>query len=159
MTKTQTWPRDILDALPESRQVECIEGALIVNPPPTWNHQVTVTRIRTWLTDQVGPARVLEGIGIDDGEGGWYIPDLVVVTADYRSRVKPDQSVQDANIVALAVEVASPSSLSRDRHQKRRFWERHGVPYILVEFPTVFEFGVDPADWDVEALTALLSGR
>lgn len=130
-------------------RLELIEGEIVLTPSPTPFHQMVNRRLNRLLDDAVP----------DPGDGLVYYapldvyldestvlqPDLLVLLGD-RARFAGETGIQGPP--TLAIEIASPSTASRDLVIKRDLYARHGVPEYWVVLPderTVIAYG-DPAD-------------
>ena len=129
-----------VDDLPDDdvfRSSELVDGALLVNPPPSLRHQEVATALMVLLRRRL-PAhwRVVVEAGVHFDRRNYRKPDVVVydVAASARDRIEP----QD---VRLAVEVMSPGSVSTDRVAKpaqyaaagiSHFWRLELDPLVLV---------------------------
>lgn len=116
---------DDLDHLPSMgpepddsrRQVELLDGALLVAPARTRRHQPTVRRLEAALAAQAPADRcVVDRMDLRPGHRTRLCPDPMVVDAAAaadlrRSRYTPDE-------VHLVVEVVSQESAERDRTTK-----------------------------------------
>ncbi len=122
------WTESDYLALPDDDlRIELLDGALLVNPPPSTSHQRLNSRL--WHTlDAAAPVgfEVLEGIGIRVAEGRILIPDISVVT-------KPgaDLTVWDPADVALVIEIVCPGSVANDRAIKPVAYAAAGIPFYL----------------------------
>lgn len=110
------------------RQVEIDDGALLVNPPPTFEHDRAGSRLAQALMRAAPPAplEVVVPAAAVLLRRRVRVPDLVVVRADLvprRARYAPLESL------VLAVEVESPSSRRRDRVQKPGEYATAGIPH------------------------------
>lgn len=119
-----------LYAMPESEQgerQELIDGALVVNPAPTWRHQLISSKLNFYLTahvmaNQLGWVNSAPGLHIDDRT--YVIPDVVYISRERGSIVGA------VNIEAapdLACEILSPSTRRHDVLTKRALYARIGV--------------------------------
>ncbi|MEO8888983.1 MAG: Uma2 family endonuclease [Jatrophihabitantaceae bacterium] len=131
----QTWTFEQLQLLlPQDadwRRYEIVDGALVVSPSASFDHEVVSALLRAQLQGQVpaghlvlGPMTVQVGLS-------YRIPDLLVVPTELfgqgRSLVAPSE-------VLLAVEIVSPSSRTTDRITKPAQYAAAGIPaYWRVE--------------------------
>ncbi len=118
------------EALPEGFPAQLIDGCLVKEPAPTYDHQRIENRILRRLVDIVGedfaipaPTDVL----ID--EVNVYQPDIVVL------REAPAGSDHYVGVPLLVVEVLSPSSRVRDRELKARRLIGIGVAEVWLVDP------------------------
>ena len=109
------WTFADLERFPEDgNRYEIIDGSLLVSPGPPANHQSVAGNLHVLLAAAAPSAmRVTQGVGVlldDDDATQYLIPDVLVVDR----AVKDVLAYQPAE-VHLAVEVVSPSSVTRDR--------------------------------------------
>ena len=127
------WTVDEILQLPEDNgsRVELVDGALIVSPAPTWQHQRILQALQRGLWDAVGPdAELSPGINIRLGQPRLLIPDLAVVTCPGQDFV-----YGTAADLLLAIEIESPSTKVHDRVLKRQLYADAEVPYYLLVNP------------------------
>lgn len=118
---------DILALPHDEKRYELVDGALIVNPPPSPYHQAASGELFVLLRAACGPAfRALEAVGVRLGEQ-LLIPDLVVVRSSAASLHAP---VLDPADVVLVVEIVSPGSRIRDRNEKPVIFAESGIPHF-----------------------------
>ena len=130
------WTADMLARLPEDgTRNEIIDGELFVTPSPSLVHQRAVSE----LALRLAPYTKIAGLDLFSAP--------VDITFSDRRVVAPDISVlpltlggkrastfNDVNILLLAVEVISPSSVRTDREIKRRIYQQQGVAdYWIVD--------------------------
>jgi Uma2 family endonuclease len=108
---------------------ELIEGELFVTPAPALRHQDILGNLYVPMRQAVqdpGLGRVyLAPVDVRLAEHTIVQPDLVVVLGD-RSRILGQLRIDGAP--SLIVEIASPSTSTRDLGIKRDLYARHGVP-------------------------------
>lgn len=124
------WTVADLMAMPEDGyRYELVDGRLIMNPPPSPQHQGLSRRLSRILEDAANATgvdvRVLEAVGLRCGEQ-LLIPDIVVVDADSASLTKPLLVKED---VHCAVEIVSPGSRAQDRGEKPYLYAEAGIPH------------------------------
>ena len=113
------WTRAMLDALPDDgRRHEIIDGVHYVTPSPTTPHQYVVGKLYQALERYLErePVSWVFFAPCDIGLADDTIvqPDLIVLR---RTSDRPPRSWADGGLPLLAVEITSPSSMSRDhRH-------------------------------------------
>lgn len=122
------WTEDDYLALPDDGlRIELLDGALLVNPPPSGPHQRLSSQL--WLA-LAGAApdgvEVLEGIGIRVAPNRILIPDLTVVTNPGAAL-----TVWEPYHVALVVEITSLGSVTNDRAVKPELYARAGISHYL----------------------------
>lgn len=130
--KRRVWTRHERDALPDDgNRYELIDGVLIASPAPQWRHQRASTRLSVLLAGAV-PA------------------DLEVLAAPFDVTLSDDTVMEPDLLVApvaaltqrgldgaplLAVEIASPSSRTIDRHVKKDRLRRSRCPHYWIVDP------------------------
>lgn len=137
-----TWPPDDrpmtvddLDLLPDDgRKHELDDGVLVVSPAPAINHQFVLHRLSFILEDARPPEfLVLPGPGVEMSKIQYRIPDLVIV--------REEDFDQEAKSVtrppALAIEVASPSTVMYDKNRKREIYAGFGIPAYWIITPSL----------------------
>jgi Uma2 family endonuclease len=131
--------RSIADRMLETTRVEYVdEGVLLVMNPPGFEHRRIVRSIvdsikRAFYTS-VTPlnwSTYSEDFQWDlaDKTGRFYVPDVVVVHPDARTRE------EERAAIALVVEVTSPSSpdtVLNDRETKPQQYAKAGIPLYLL---------------------------
>ncbi|WP_433173193.1 Uma2 family endonuclease [Actinoallomurus sp. CA-150999] len=123
--------REFCEQLPDHR-VEIINGRIVVNPVPTYDHARIVFQL---LLQLVGLAKergweILTEMSVFLGpQQDRYRPDLIVVRPKPRmwgaDHIYGDQTL-------LVAEVVSPSSVVDDHEVKPRHYASAGVPLCLV---------------------------
>jgi Uma2 family endonuclease len=137
---TATGLRHLADRLLETTRVEYVdEGVLLVMNPLGFEHRRIVRSIVASLNRAYPPVTQVDWSiysadfqwDLPDGSGRFYVPDVVVVHPDARTRE------EERAAIALVVEVTSPSSpdtVLNDRETKPRQYAKAGVPlYLLVD--------------------------
>jgi Uma2 family endonuclease len=137
---------DLDDFPDDGNRYELFDGELVVTPPPGERHQ--------WVAQELW--RRLERTAPDE-----YVVFALPVALDLseRTHLEPDLTVKRREdfgrstfVPLLVVEVASPSTRSRDRRQKRDHYESVGCPAYWLLDPggpdaqpvlTVLELGPD----------------
>ena len=121
------WTEEDFLALQDDRQVELLDGSLLVSPLASRRHQRLSFRLCRALDDAAPPGvEVLEAINVRVAPGRILGPDLVVVT-----NPGLDLTVTEAADVALVVEITSPGSIAADRAIKPPLYAQAGVPHYL----------------------------
>lgn len=136
----QTDLRRVADRLLETTRVEYVdEGVLLVMNPSGFEHRKIVRSIVTSLTRAYSAFTPIDWSiysadfqwDLPDGSGRFYVPDVVVVHPDARTRD------EESAAIALVVEVTSPASpdtVLNDRATKPRQYAKAGIPlYLLVD--------------------------
>jgi Uma2 family endonuclease len=126
--------------LPEGFPAQLIEGQLVRQPAPLYDHQVVVVRLCIALAQVVDSRRVLPSpvdVPIDDVNV--YQPDVAV----FREPVP--RGVGGTEVPLIAFEVLSPTSRRTDRGVKRRKYLETGAAEVWL---------VDPSDRSIEVHSA-----
>ncbi len=126
---------DLADMPEDGKRYELIRGELVVSPAPSVRHWLVVRGLDLALTpylDSLGLANTLVTVAADISwdDRSLVQPDLLVV--------RPEEiSVSWTTIrrLRLAVEVISPSSRRRDRHDKRTLYQENRVETYWVVDP------------------------
>lgn len=120
----------------EGTRHEIIDGHLVVTPSPSVPHQRIVARLLPLLREFVlehGLGEILPGpVDVLFAEGDYLVPDLVFIR-ESRSGLLSDRGIEGAP--DLVVEIASPSTVGRDRGVKLERYRRFGVPGYWVVDP------------------------
>ncbi|MFB7294185.1 Uma2 family endonuclease [Actinacidiphila glaucinigra] len=125
------WTVDDVLALPEDsrNRIELVGGALLMSPNPGVPHQRASHRLHVLLAAAIeavdAPFEVLEAVNVIVPDG-LLIPDLVVADVDAAAEAGATLSAHD---VAVAVEIASPSTRVTDRKMKPALYAAAGIPH------------------------------
>jgi Uma2 family endonuclease len=127
---------DLLQMPDDGERREIINGELIVNPAPTFDHQRVFLRLSHILdayADATGAGEVVPApIDVLLGRHDVVQPDLLFLLAT-RPRARGNENSIDYP-PDLAVEIISPSSRGTDRGKKMALYARSGVPeYWIVD--------------------------
>jgi Uma2 family endonuclease len=120
--------RDLL-ALPEDGQrYEIVEGSLLVSPSPSSLHQRAAHNLAR-LLNRAAPAHfeAVEALGVRLSDRNFQVPDIVVANT---LAISANSTALDAQMVALVVEIVSPSSKYKDRVEKPQMYAQGGIPYF-----------------------------
>jgi Uma2 family endonuclease len=117
---------------------EVIDGAIVVNPPPTWDHQEFLMEILAGLHRAAPPELVVMPAGLHFYyEPGSYLePDVVVCRRSDRRR----EGLRGTPL--LVVELLSPSTRRIDLGRKKEIYRDAGVPSYWVVDPDARELTV-----------------
>lgn len=138
----------------EGHRVELVDGRFVVSAAPAVKHRRVADRLCRLLDDAVldGGMEAVTAVGVRVAPGLGYIPDVVVCTELVES------TTVEVELVALAVEVVSPSTARRDRLEKPAALAAAGVPaFWRVEIgheggPVIYCYELDRGVY-VEAVT------
>ncbi len=135
--------------LPEDgKRYELMEGDLFVSPAPSPWHQTVSGRMLHMLMTQLqdsGLARVFPApIDLVLEPESVVQPDLVQV-GRARKHIVTERAIEGAPDVV--VEILSPGSRDRDKHIKRRLYERFAIPEYWVVDPDLGRIEI----WRIEA--------
>jgi len=121
------WTEEDYLALPEDRGIELVDGALLVTPAPSLNHQQLVRRLANALEELAPPSMTIaHEVNVRVGHERILIPDVVVL----RTR-DSYPLVVDAEDVLLVAEVVSPSGAGIDRLLKPQLYAQAGIRWYL----------------------------
>ncbi|MEQ1692915.1 MAG: Uma2 family endonuclease [Gemmatimonas sp.] len=131
---TSAWTLAELDRLPDDgNKYELIDGALFVTPAPSPEHESLASHLLERLVRYVsaqGIGRVFTPRAVVRVDGSEVEPDIMV--RPHTASVP--RTWLEAPIPLLVVEIASRTTLRRDREQKRAFYLRSGVAeYWIVD--------------------------
>jgi Uma2 family endonuclease len=125
---SEPWTERDWLALPESPNVELVDGALVMSPSGRPRHGVLIFRLCAVL-DAVAPPdqRVLMEPNLRLAPDRVLIPDVALVagTTDL------DAVVNDASLAVLVIEVVSPGDAAYDRMLKPRLYAEAGIRWYL----------------------------
>lgn len=153
---TERWTADRVRALPPDRnRYEVIDGELYVTPSPILRHQRALAELHLALAPYVRTHGIGEVVfapsDVEFDFENMVEPDLFVLgLVDGR---KP-QTVEEAGMPLLIVEVLSPSTARADRNSKRRLYQRFHVPeYWIIDVDARVVERWRPSDDRPEILT------
>jgi Uma2 family endonuclease len=123
----------------ESGYTELVEGRLLVSRSPAPDHNVASFELALQLRSQVPEDfEVIPEVDIDlelapaDRPGFSRRPDLVVVQASARRRVRESGGMIQAAEVVAVIEIVSPGSRRTDHVVKRGEYADAGIPYYWI---------------------------
>lgn len=127
--------QDLASIPDDDKRRELIEGDLFVTPSPTTVHQTISSRLVFELIcalERTGLARVFYApTDVILDETNVVVPDIVIVSKT-REHIITKRAIE--GVPDVIVEILSPGTSERDRHYKRRLYERFYVPeYWLVD--------------------------
>jgi Uma2 family endonuclease len=130
------WTADEVRALPDEpgKRFECVDGELLVSPSPRLPHQWAVGALFEALTAYCRAHGIgAVGMAPSDFELDRFTlvqPDVFIVPLVNGRR---PVTVDELGHPLLFIEVLSPSTARADRVIKRGRYQRHGVPYWIVD--------------------------
>jgi Uma2 family endonuclease len=105
-----------LETRPDDERWELIDGEPILNPTPTYSHQIVIRNLIVLLVEESRRSgrgwQVLPGLGVRLSDVSVPVPDVLVRPN------KPIRGVECDDMI-IAFEVLSPSSVKRDLRWKR----------------------------------------
>lgn len=129
---------------------ELIDGKLISSPSPSRNHQRVIQRlyqlIQNFLDNKDLGEVYLAPFDVHLGDHDVFCPDLSYFSGERLDRLS-DRGAEGAP--DLVVEVLSPATARRDRHEKRPAYARSGVRELWLVHPEletieVFDLATQP---------------
>lgn len=143
-----------LDRMPDDgRRYELLEGEIVVNASPSFDHQRSSGTLYYHLRRACPDDLIVLAAPFDVQleELSVVVPDLIVVERD-----RPEQrGLMGAPL--LVVEILSPSTRGRDQVRKKRLYERAGVPSYWIldpEVPSLTAWELRDQRYEVAALVA-----
>jgi Uma2 family endonuclease len=131
------WTVDDYMSLEDDQRFEVLDGELLMVPSPNIYHQRAITNLGTMIN-----AYTLENdLGVCfDAPFDVVLFEDTVVQPDFTFVQKERLAgLYDGHCISgapdLLIEVLSPATESRDRHQKRKIYARAGVPWLLLVEP------------------------
>lgn len=113
-------------------RMEMVEGAIVLSPLKP-HHAETLRRVWNVLETQLSPDwGFLSDVAIPFDGDNEFCPDLAVIPA---AEVAKNLSAYSPDLIELAVEVVSPSSVRNDYEVKDRAYARRGIPHYLIFDP------------------------
>jgi Uma2 family endonuclease len=132
--------------LDDENRYEVINGELLVTPAPGTRHQSVVRdlslRFVQFVQERTAGVVFFAPTDVVLGEDQVVQPDILFIRTARIREIVSERAVHGPP--DLVVEVLSPSSLQRDRHQKRELYGRAGVPEFWI---------VDPANRAIEVFS------
>ncbi|MEW1546767.1 Uma2 family endonuclease [Streptomyces tsukubensis] len=120
-------------------RTEIVEGNILLTPLRPFHHE-TIMRVWAQLERQLGPEwAAMSDVAVPFTDENEFCPDLAVIPAEEERR---NLSWYPADLLELAVEVVSPSSVRNDYEVKDRQYAARGVPHYLIFDPMRGEVGI-----------------
>ncbi|OII61895.1 hypothetical protein BJP40_30105 [Streptomyces sp. CC53] len=111
---------------------EIVEGALMMSPVKP-HHNETIWEVRDALKPQLPDGwGFISDVAIPFDESNEFCPDLAVIP---KGEVRKNLSAYSPELLELAVEVVSPSSVRNDYEVKVRAYAARGIPHYLIFDP------------------------
>ncbi len=130
------WTYEAYAAIPENgKRYEVVRGVLYMAPAPGMKHQSIAGHIFYHLTTHVYYRKLgktfFAPFDVQLNEKTIVQPDVLVILNAHRERITESRIIGAPDLV---VEILSPKTASKDRHEKRAAYEQAGVPeYWLVD--------------------------
>ncbi|XVV09036.1 Uma2 family endonuclease [Actinoplanes sp. CA-131856] len=116
-----------------SSRIELVDWGLWVSPAPNMPHQDISHILMTIFQPAARAAglRAREAVNIRVGTNRILIPDIVV------GPIKRLGQIAEAAEVKLVVEILSPSTASRDLHEKKHLYDQAKIEWYLIVDPDI----------------------
>ncbi len=142
------WTVDDLYDLPEGPRYELVDGCLEVSPPEGVGNSWAALQVVQLLQALLPPEWVaLPGPGVGFDRHNYRIPDAVVIR---RSLLDTGADIIRPDDVLMAVEVMSPSSVTRDRITKPGQYAAVGIPHywrLEPKMPVLVTYTLDGSSY------------
>lgn len=113
-------------------RMEIVEGAIVMSPVKP-HHAGTIRLVWNALEAQVPEGwGFISDVAVPFDEDNEFCPDLAVIPAAEADR---NDSAYSPDLIELAVEVVSPSSIRNDYEVKDEAYARRGIPHYLIFDP------------------------
>ena len=143
--QAKRWTYEEYCRLDDDRRYEIIDGALLMAPSPTDEHQDWASELHLLMAPFVRRNKLgrlfIAPFDLILDEENTVQPDLIFVST---SKLGIIQRRGIFGVPDLLVEIISPSTVRRDRYEKKELYARFGVPEYWL---------VDPANSAVEVLS------
>ncbi|MDL5156804.1 Uma2 family endonuclease [Actinomycetospora termitidis] len=128
LDRTEPWTEQEWLELPEKSPVELVDGALVMSPRGSNQHQRLAYRSFAVLDAAATSSWSVVGEPtVRVGRNRLLMPDVAVIRGD----LDPGTVINDAVDVALVVEVVSPGNAAHDRILKPHLYAEAGVRWYL----------------------------
>ncbi|MEV6782123.1 Uma2 family endonuclease [Streptomyces sp. NPDC051098] len=113
-------------------RTEIVEGNIVLSPVKP-HHAETIRRVWNALESRVPDEwGFLSDVAVPMDDTNEFCPDLAVIPAD---EVAKNLSAYSPELIEIAIEVVSPSSVRNDYEVKDRAYARRGIPHYLIFDP------------------------
>lgn len=113
-------------------RTEIVEGNIVMSPVEP-HHAETIRRVWNALESQVPEEwGFLSDVAVPMDDTNEFCPDLAVIPA---AEVAKNLSAYSPELIEIAIEVVSPSSVRNDYEVKDRAYARRGIPHYLIFDP------------------------
>jgi Uma2 family endonuclease len=129
------WTYEMLESLPDDgKRYEIIDGELHVSPSPRLQHQRVVWTLVVLIDAYVKRYPAWDGVvarsDVVFNNRNVVEPDVFIV----RRQGNEERDLVDPSTMLLAIEVISPGTSRYDRIEKRKLYQRFGVPdYWIID--------------------------
>ncbi|WP_405491775.1 Uma2 family endonuclease [Streptomyces sp. NBC_00096] len=113
-------------------RTEIVEGNIVMSPVKP-HHNETIWEVRTALKGQLSEEwGFISDVAVPFDPDNELCPDLAVIP---KAEVRKNLSAYPPDLIELAIEVVSPSSVRNDYEVKDRAYARRGIPHYLIFDP------------------------
>lgn len=113
-------------------RMEIVEGNIVMSPLRPF-HNETIMRLWTQLEDQLGPEwGFISDVAIPFSDDFEFCPDLALIPAPEKNR---NLTSYAPDLIELAIQVVSPSSVRNDYEVKDGQYAARGIPNYLIFDP------------------------
>ncbi|MFJ4875312.1 Uma2 family endonuclease [Streptomyces sp. NPDC088745] len=113
-------------------RTEIVEGNIVMSPVKP-HHGETIRRVWNALEEQVPEGwAFISDVAVPFDDDNEFCPDLAVIPA---AEVAKNLGAYAPELIEVAVEVVSPSSVRNDYEVKVREYARRGIPHYLIFDP------------------------
>ncbi|MFE7774408.1 Uma2 family endonuclease [Streptomyces sp. NPDC057445] len=113
-------------------RTEIVEGAIVMSPVKP-HHNETIWEVRNALKAQLSKEwGFISDVAVPFDADNEFCPDLAVIP---KAEVAKNLSAYAPDLIELAIEVVSPSSVRNDYEVKDRAYARRGIPHYLIFDP------------------------
>jgi Uma2 family endonuclease len=150
LTEKKRWTYQEYVELDDDKRYEIIEGELLMSPAPNFQHQIISRDLGTILWGYVQQKDlgevVFAPLDVILDEENVVEPDIVFIAKENLAIVHAKGIIGSPDVL---IEILSPSSLYRDKYQKKELYERFKVKEYWI---------VDPANSTIEVFVLQETG-